>query len=97
MCKLKFLYERSKLNSMIEFTSDSMEMRIEDDEVCLNNLVLGNFYKSGKSQIQRDVMCSFRKRAKANPEDPEAQYKISQYGAVHKRLRQLERGGAAYC
>ena len=78
---------------MIEFTSDSMEMRIEEDKVCLNDLVLENFYKSGKSQIQRDVMCSFRKRAEANPEDPEAQYKISQYGAVHKRLRQLERGG----
>ena len=69
-----------------------MEMRIEEDKVCLNDLVLENFYKSGKSQIQRDVMCSFRKRVKANPEDPEAQYKISQYGAVHKRLLQLERG-----
>ena len=51
-----------------------MEMKIEDDEVCLKDLVLENFYKSGKSQIQRNVMCSFRKRAEANQEDPKAQY-----------------------
>ena len=81
MCKLKFLYERSKLNSSIEFTSNSMEMRIEDDEMCLNNRKqLEKWYSFGKSEIgfqngiQRDVMCSFRKSTFSSQEDPKAQY-----------------------
>ena len=57
-----------------------MEMRIENDKVCLNDLVLENWSNFAKSEngfqngIQRDVMCSFRKRAETNPEDPKAQY-----------------------
>ena len=57
-----------------------MEMRIENDKVCLNDLVLENWSDLGKSKIgfqngiQRDVMCSFRKRVETNPEDPKAQY-----------------------
>ena len=81
MCKLKFLYESSKSNSTIEFTSNSMEMRIEDDEVCLNDRrQLEKWYDFGKSEIgfqngiQRDVMCSFRKSTFSNQEDPKAQY-----------------------
>ena len=58
-----------------------MEMRIEDDKVCLNDRKqLEKWYDFRKSEIgfqngiQRDVMCSFRKRAETNPEDPKAQY-----------------------
>ena len=81
MCQLKFLYERSKLNSSIEFTSNSMEMRMEDDEMCLNDRKqLEKWYSFGKSEIgfqngiQRDVMCSYRKNTISNREDPKAQY-----------------------
>ena len=82
MSKLKLLYERSKLNSSIEFTSNSMEMRIEDDKVCLNDRKqLEKWYDFRKSEIgfqngiQRDVMCSFRKNTHWSwQEDPKAQY-----------------------
>ena len=56
-----------------------MEMRIPTDKYCFNNFIIQNWKTFGDSVnkgIQKDVMCSFRKRTdvKQKTEDPKAQY-----------------------
>ena len=56
-----------------------MEMRIPTDKDCFNNFIIQNWKSFGDSVnngIQKDVMCSFRKRTdvKQKTEDPKAQF-----------------------
>ena len=56
-----------------------MEMRIPTEKDCFNNFIIQNWKTFGDSVntgIQKDVMCSFRKRTdvKQKTEDPKAQF-----------------------